>query len=79
MEALKYSEVYMIACQNPDFFMVNGIRPYESGFDIEKRLFPNLKKVVYAQDYMLLENLNSETAKQFGKRPKSANEAENYV
>jgi hypothetical protein len=55
--------------------MIDGIKPYESGFDIEKRLFPNLKKVIYAEDYKYMEKLNSGNAKKVGNRPNDPHQA----
>lgn len=72
MKTLKYSEIYIIACQNPDFFLIDGIQPYESGFDLEKRLFPNLKKKIYAQDYEYIKKLDGGNAKKVGKIPKDS-------
>lgn len=59
MNILKYSEIYLIACQAPDFFMITAYKPYESGFNMERRLFPNLNQYIFKKDYEIFKNLTS--------------------
>jgi hypothetical protein len=70
---MKYSEIYQIASNLPDFIYYQSKEGVDSGFYFENMILPNFGKKghIYAKDYDHLKVLSAINASEIGFTPQS--------